>query len=706
MTSPRPPDLLPGQADRIDPLCDEFELAWIEGRRPRLEEFLPRAQEQDREALLRELLALEVEYRFRQQERVTLEEFRHRLPGYTRVLFQALGEPAGLRPSSSFTARDRPAPGVSPGQRYQIESLLGQGGMGTVYRAHDRKLDRRVALKVIRPGAMTPAMRARFEGEARAVARLDHPHIVKIFDVGEMPAPDGGGTVPYLALEYVAGGSLGDRLAGPLDPAEAARLVALLARAIQHAHDRGIVHRDLKPDNVLLADRSDVAALNTALGCPKITDFGLAPRLESEPGPNTGTLVLGTPAYLTPEQARGSPDVGTPADVYALGVILYHLLTGRRPFEADSLTDLLDLVRNHPPLPLRQIRSAIPQELECLCLACLDKQPENRPGAAELAERLEPFAAPGSQTGRPGNGPGESNREPRPAGRAVRLLPLRVALVGLLAAGLLCAALMLAGPGRIWNPARDAPGAGSMEQPAVRPAEPLRVARLEVTYFATLHNGLDEPRGVLGKKVFTARRDDSVEVEVELSRPGFAWLIAYRPDGMEELCFPECNPPERLFATVDLLTTPVQIQAAPPWLQALHAERWRQASGELIAPPLSDRPRYPSKSRGVNYGLNEGTGMQAFVVVASSRPLPPYQLQVERRGKAPWGSFRTPPGVVWQDAGGPVEALTEWGLERSERGAGREVPGKRELVRLTDWLRSQPEVEAVQAVAFAVQERR
>src|SRR5262249_45995240 len=154
-------------------------------------------------------------------------------------------------------------------------------------------------------------------------AQLDHPHIIKIFDIGEMAAPDGSGTAAYLTLEYVPGGSLAKRLAGPLEPALAARLVALLARAMQHAHERGIIHRDLEPDNILRAEPSDVEALNPPLGSPRITDFGLAREVKSEQRLTQGVVLLGTPGYLAPEQAQSRPDVGPPADVYALGVILY-----------------------------------------------------------------------------------------------------------------------------------------------------------------------------------------------------------------------------------------------------------------------------------------------------------------------------------------------------------------------------------------------
>jgi serine/threonine protein kinase len=279
---------------------------------------------------------------------------------------------------------------VVPG--YEEIEYLGGGGMGMVYRARDVRLSRQVALKLVRIEHLTPLMLARLQAEARAVAQLDHPHIVKVYEVGECRPADGGQAVPYMALEYVPGGSLEKRLSRgrSLAPGEAARVVMLLARAMQHAHDRGIVHRDLKPDNVLLASATDEAALNTTLGCPKVTDFGLARQQSTETRLTQTGAVLGTPAYMAPEQAEGRSDVGPAADVYALGAILYRLLAGRVPFEADSIIDVLYQVRHQAPASIRQQRAEVPAGLEAICLRCLAKKPAERyPSAAALADELK-----------------------------------------------------------------------------------------------------------------------------------------------------------------------------------------------------------------------------------------------------------------------------------------------------------------------------
>ena len=231
---------------------------------------------------------------------------------------------------------------------FEILGELGRGGMGVVYKARQIELKRLVALKMILAGSHAGhAQLARFRAEAEAVARLQHPNIVQIYEIGEQ---DG---LPYFALEYMDGGSL-DSLGGtPLPPRQAAQLLETLARAIHYAHERGIIHRDLKPGNVLLTADAIV---------PKITDFGLAKQVESDAGQTKSGAVMGTPSYMAPEQAEGRiKEIGPRTDVYALGAILYELLTGRPPFRGASAVDTLLEVTTQDPLPPSRLQPKVPR---------------------------------------------------------------------------------------------------------------------------------------------------------------------------------------------------------------------------------------------------------------------------------------------------------------------------------------------------------
>jgi WD40 repeat protein len=289
---------------------------------------------------------------------------------------------------SQEAARRAGQPGAAPIPGYEILRVLGRGGMGVVYQARHLKLNRLVALKMIRAGGHAgPEQLARFRTEAEAIAHLQHPNIVQIYEVGEH---DGQ---PFFSLEFCPGGSLARELAGtPVLPREAAALMERLTRAMAAVHAKGVIHRDLKPANVLLAED----------GTPKITDFGLAKRLEAA-GQTASGDVLGTPSYMAPEQARGKAKaVGPAADVYALGAILYELLTGRPPFKAATALDTLLQVVGDEPVPVRQLQPKVPKDLETICHRCLQKEPAKRyAGAGALAEDLRRFRAGAPIAARP-----------------------------------------------------------------------------------------------------------------------------------------------------------------------------------------------------------------------------------------------------------------------------------------------------------------
>jgi serine/threonine-protein kinase len=279
------------------------------------------------------------------------------------------------------------APQVFAG--YEILGELGRGGMGVVYKARQVALGRLVALKTLRARAdADPEERARFRAEAAAVGRLQHPNVVQIHEVGE------GQGRPYFALEYLEGGSLAQKLAGtPLPAPEAAALVRTLADAVAAAHQCGIVHRDLKPGNVLL----------TADGVPKVADFGLAKGLEGGTGYTATGVPMGTPSYMAPEQANGDAKaIGPRTDIYALGAVLYELLTGRPPFRGPSPLDTVVQVRTQEPVPPRRLQPKVPRDLETICLKCLEKEPGRRyPSAAALADDVDRFLAGSPIAARP-----------------------------------------------------------------------------------------------------------------------------------------------------------------------------------------------------------------------------------------------------------------------------------------------------------------
>jgi serine/threonine-protein kinase len=300
----------------------------------------------------------------------------------------ALPQASQAKPHQTLEFQGGPPAVVAapPVAGYEILAELGRGGMGVVYKAWQKALKRTVALKMVLAGGYNERGRARFQTEAEAVARLQHPNIVQIYEVGES---DG---LPFFCMEFVQGCNLTAQLAGTPQPAkDCARLVAILARAMHYAHEHGIIHRDLKPGNILLAQGGSEPA--AGFGTPKITDFGLAKKLDDAAGPTRTGDVMGTPSYMAPEQAMGRLDhIGPATDVYALGAILYELLTARPPFKAETAMDTMFQVMYAEPVRPGQLRAKMPRDLETICLKCLEKEtPRRYPTALALAEDLERF---------------------------------------------------------------------------------------------------------------------------------------------------------------------------------------------------------------------------------------------------------------------------------------------------------------------------
>ncbi|HYH66673.1 MAG TPA: serine/threonine-protein kinase [Urbifossiella sp.] len=381
--TPPPTDLL------LELVHVDLEFRFRSGDDARVEDYVARFPALAVDTLLLDLIRAEFALRGRHHPPADTADFCRRFPDHAADIGSLLGDPkrpGGLTPTRAAGAPAEPlrvAPAI-PG--YEILDELGRGGMGVVYKADDLILRRTVALKTL--GSVPAAdSKARFAREAEAIAALDHPHIVPVYEVGEWTVP-GMPPVPFFVMKYYPGGSLDAAPSGPgTDPGAQARTVEVIARAVHHAHQRGILHRDLKPSNILLDDA----------GWPHVADFGLAGRFDPADPRTLTAQVVGTPAYMSPEQARSPKEVTVAADVYGLGAVLYHQFAGKPPFVGSTPLSTLEMVANESPARPSAVNPAVPRDLETICLKCLEKEPARRYAtAAELADDLERW-----RTGRP-----------------------------------------------------------------------------------------------------------------------------------------------------------------------------------------------------------------------------------------------------------------------------------------------------------------
>jgi len=442
---------------------------------------------------------------------------------------------------------------------YRIRGILGRGGMGVVLDAWERALDRPIALKLILPThAGDELARSRFLREARAAAAVHHQRIVPIFAVGEWR-----GSI-YLAMPLLAGESLASLLKrqNTLPLAEALQFTREAAEGLAAAHARGLTHRDIKPDNIWIEETEQGRHV-------RLLDFGLA-RGEQTPALTQDGGVVGTPRYMAPEQAEGQPPEPR-ADLFSLGCVLYEMLAGRPAFEGNSLIAILNAIARHQPPEIHTLSPSTPAGVSTLIERLLAKKPEARFESAVLvAHSISELEAPGT-----------------PTVGAVHATPRKPRRAWVLAAAVILAAFAFI----IWRSLPQPGTLGPLPEPAV--AEATRVLRFDVRHFAKAGKNEAVARGILGQQSFTARQGDQVTIDVELSRPAYAYLVAFRPDGVMELIVPDSED-----------TPPVQ-------------------QSSLQYPPAGKSDR--------RYGLAEGAGLWVFAIAVSDEPLPAFRDWAETR---------------------------------------------------------------------------
>ncbi len=514
-----PPDDLVRVIDR----CDRFEAEWKAGRRRLIEEELAEVDEPIRSRLFRELLALEYELKRQDGRPANLDDYLSRFPYQANQVREVFGCEMVTRP---FPEATEPGSITEPGtshEGYELLRELGRGGQATTYLARDRALHRLVVLKRYH-GVASSGRREAVLNEGRALARIRSPYVAPCHGV------ETRGDEIDLIVEYVPGRPMTELTASErVDTRRHARLIEQVAEGLSEVHACGLLHRDIKPQNIILGDD----------GVPRLVDFGLAATVASQ-GLHA---VAGSPPYMAPEQARGQGDrIDARTDVFGLGAVLYYLLTGQPPHYGKTLIEALEQARGAPVVPPRQINRRIPRGLERICLKALAADPKSRFPSADTL------------------------------GRALR----RYLLVRQATPALGVFAVLLAFIVTLWGFSRRRSPIVSKPEPEPVAQADLRVTRFDIAHFPKLDADHFDPRrvGTLGRTSFAAREDDEVTVHGELSEPAYSYLIAFRPDGSDELCDPD---------------------------------------DENMPPPRKQQPLYPPAAKSdERYRLSEGAGLCAL----------------------------------------------------------------------------------------------
>jgi serine/threonine protein kinase len=575
------------------------------------------------------------------------------------------GEPTAEIPVPSSPTPD----GAKQLGQYALLEPLGEGGMGQVFKARHRLMDRIVAIKVIHGKYFNRAsIVQRFLREIRALGRLDHLNIVRAQYADQV------GDTHFLVMEYVAGTDLGRLVSqrGPLPVAEACTYILQAATGLQHAHEHGLVHRDIKPSNLLVADSPGSA------GVVKVLDLGLAVFHEEQPAGGELTesgQVMGTADYMAPEQWENTHAVDIRADIYSLGCTLYHLLAGNPPFCGPGYSSMIQKMNAHvtaPIPPIQQPRPDIPDGLVAVLDQMLAKDPAERYATpAEAAEALRPFTTGEQPAAKPAPGgrffvrlltPKAGRKAPERARRRRTIgcsLQLAIALSVIMVAVLGAWAVSSHWSSWVWQSSSS----NSVQDPGhaqVPLAKPLRIESLVIQHFRyNAQKKQSVALGSIGVSSNSARLDDEVRVQVRLNQPAYCYLIAFNPDGKEQLC----------------------------WAKDL--------SGNGV-PPLQlvtfDYPLFRNRY----FALNDGVGLQAFVLLASQEPLPSYEQWKAKVGAAPWQAAIPADGLWRFDGhdfvGGPRGVEVERPLKQLPKA----------LEDLCRFLKDRPGVDAIEAVAFPV----